>query len=265
MPSPSAAPLDRAQLSEEFRHLGVRAGSAVIVHASLSAFGRVDGGGEAVVDALLDCLTPSGTLVVPTFTPEVTDPHPHAAHPTSHEVAAARDGIPLFHDALPTSMGAVPTAVLSRPARIRGTHPQASVAAIGPAAHRITHQQPLAYALGAGSPFDALYELDADILLLGVGHNRNSFLHHAESRVPHHRRKLRRFPYLVDQQRLWIEARDVGDDNSTHFPGIGEEFAATGQVRTRTIGEAPCRLMNSRALTHFATRRLSELLLPTTA
>ncbi|MFE4862795.1 aminoglycoside N(3)-acetyltransferase [Streptomyces sp. NPDC056670] len=230
------------------------------MHASLSAFGAVEGGAEAVVGALLECLTPSGTLAVPTFTPEISDPYPQAEQPTSDKVMAARDEIPLFHDATPTSMGAVPAAVLAHPDRLRGTHPQASVAAIGPAARRITHQQPLAYALGTGSPFDALHELDADILLLGVGHNRNSFLHYAEAHVPHHRRKLRRFPHLIDGRRVWVEARDVGDDNGAHFPRVGAEFAAIGQVRTRTIGLAECRLMNSRALTQYAAPRLGELL-----
>ncbi|MFD7535621.1 hypothetical protein [Streptomyces sp. NPDC059819] len=43
---------------------------------------------------------------------------------------------------------------------------------------------------------------------------------------------------------------------------MGQEFAATGQVRTHTIGRAECRLMNSRALTRFATRLLGELLAP---
>ncbi|MEU9193261.1 aminoglycoside N(3)-acetyltransferase [Streptomyces hundungensis] len=238
----------------------MRAGSVLIVHASLSAFGTVEGGADTVVGALLDCLTPTGTLAVPTFTPEVSDPHPQVEQPISDKVMAARDEVPLFHDALPSPMGAVPAAVLAHPDRLRGSHPQASVAAIGPLAHRITHQQPLAYALGPGSPFDALHELDADILLLGVGHNRNSFLHYAETRVPHHRRKLRRFPYLVDGQRVWVEAHDVGDDNGTYFPRVGAEFAATGQVRSRTIGRAECRLMNSRALVRFAAERLGELL-----
>ncbi|MEU8961349.1 AAC(3) family N-acetyltransferase [Streptomyces sp. NPDC048491] len=261
-PTSTPDPLDRARLCAELRRMGVREGSALIVHASLSAFGPVLGGADTVVGALLDCLSPAGTLVVPTFTPEVSDPHPRAAEPTSDKVAAARDGIPLFHDALPTSMGAVPTAVLAHPDRLRSSHPQASVAAVGPAARSVTGRQPLAYALGTGSPFEALHDLDADILLLGVGHNRNSFLHHAESRVPHHRRKLRRFPHLIDGQRVWVEARDVGDDNSTHFPRVGQEFAATDQVRTHTIGRAECRLMNSRALTRFATRLLGELLAP---
>ncbi len=232
-PSTSPAALDRHQLQEELRQLGVRAGSVLIVHASLSAFGTVEGGADTVVGALLDCLTPSGTLAVPTFTPEVSDPYPQVERPTTDKVMAARDEVPLFHDALPSSMGAVPAAVLAHPDRLRGSHPQASVAAIGPSAHRITHQQPLAYALGPGSPFDALHELDADILLLGVGHNRNSFLHYAETHVPHHRRKLRRFPYLVDGQRVWVEARDVGDDN-------GHALSARGRgVRRHRPGAQP--------------------------
>ncbi|MDX8034216.1 AAC(3) family N-acetyltransferase [Lentzea sp. BCCO 10_0856] len=91
-------------------------------------------------------------------------------------VDEARARVPLFHDAFPTRMGAVPTAVLAERDRARSGHPQASVAAIGAAAKDITGYQPFAYALGAESPFRRLYELDARILLLGVGHNRNSFL-----------------------------------------------------------------------------------------
>lgn len=47
-------------------------------------------------------------------------------------------------------------------------------------------------------------------------------------RVAHHRLKLRRFPYLVAGQRMWVEARDVGDDNGRSFPLIGEEFNQRG-------------------------------------
>ncbi|MFI6686501.1 aminoglycoside N(3)-acetyltransferase [Streptomyces sp. NPDC050485] len=265
MPTTSRIPLDHSRLREEFGRLGVREGSTVIVHSSLASFGPISGGANTVVDALLDCLTASGTLAVPTFTPEISDPHPQAADPTNPSITAARDQIPLFHDTFPTTMGAIPTAILARPARLRSAHPQASVAAIGPHAQQITQHQPLAYAVGTGSPFDTLHGLDADILLLGVGHNRNSFLHYAETLVPHHRRKLRRFPYRINQQRVWVEAEDVGDDNGTYFPQVGDAFNATAEARTRTIGHATCHFMNSRALTRYATKHLAELLLRTPA
>ncbi|QWF85229.1 aminoglycoside N(3)-acetyltransferase [Amycolatopsis sp. CA-230715] len=243
--------LDAGRLRAEFRALGLAEGAVVMAHSSLSAFGRVAGGANTVVRALLDCVGETGTLVVPTFTGDVvTDPG----------AGDARHGVPLFHEDMPTSMGAIASAVLAWPGRKRSGHPQASVAAVGKEAGRITATQPLGYAVGTGSPFDVLHALRADILLLGVGHNRNTFLHYAESRVPHHRRKVRRFPYLVEGQRVWVETDDVGDDNGTHFPRIGAEYEETGAVRTRTIGEARCRLLATQPFIAFAVRRLDALL-----
>ncbi|HEX8865698.1 MAG TPA: AAC(3) family N-acetyltransferase, partial [Lentzea sp.] len=187
----------------------------------------------------------------------IADPHPDCLTAGDPEVAAARARVPLFHDAFPTIMGAVPTAVLAEPGRRRSRHPQASVAALGPAAEHITERQPFSYALGADSPFSRLYELEAQIVLLGVGHNRNSFLHHAESLVPGHRTKLRRFPYLVEGQRVWLEAPDVGNDNDTHFPRIGADWE---HASTQVIGTARCELVDVVPFIDFAKTRLAQLL-----
>ena len=253
-------PLDADRLAGEFEACGVPRGAVVIVHSSVSAFGHVHGGAAAIVEALLRRLGDTGTLVAPTFTPQVADPHPRAAGIGDPRVDDARRGVPLFHDALPTPMGMVPNAVLAHPDRLRSRHPQASVAAIGRHAAEITADHPLAYALGKDSPFDRMYCLGAYILLLGVGHNRNSFLHYAESLVPQHRRKLRRFPLTVRDERLWAEVPDVGDDNSTYFPRLGAEAEAAGLVRTRTIGAAACRLMEAVPFVDAARLRLNQLL-----
>lgn len=246
-----------------FEELGLPTAAVVIVHASLSAFGRVDGGAATVLGALRDHLGPEGTVVVPTFTGDaVRDPHPDAGPDAGADVDADRAAVPLFHDALPTLMGALPTAVLADPDRLRSTHPQASVAAVGARAREITARQPFAYAVGPDSPFDRLHDLGAHILLLGVGHNRNSFLHYAESLIPDHRRKLRRFPYVVNGERVWVEVPDVGDDNGRHFPGVGAEAEREGLVRTGRIGGAECRLTASGPFVDFARRRLAERLRP---
>ncbi|KMS73671.1 hypothetical protein ACM01_17780 [Streptomyces viridochromogenes] len=244
-----------------FEELGLPTSAVVIVHASLSAFGHVDGGPAAVLDALRDHLGPEGTVVVPAFTGDaVRDPHPGAGPDAGAEVDADRAAVPLFHDELPTLMGALPTALLTDPDRLRSSHPQASVAAVGARAQEITERQPFAYAVGRDSPFDRLHALSAHILLLGVGHNRNSFLHYAESLIPNHRRKLRRFPYVVAGERVWVEVPDVGDDNGRHFPGVGEEAEREGLVRVGRIGAAECRLMASVPFVEFACRRLRERL-----
>jgi len=258
MPSPSVDPLDTRFLQQELEGLGVPRGAVVMVHSSLSAFGAVVAGAQSVVNALRHCVGKSGTVVVPAFTPQVSDPYPQALG--GPQVDRARREVPLYHDALPTPMGAVPNSVLAHPDRLRGGHPQASIAALGSWAREITTNQPLIYALGKDSPFDRMYGLGAYILLLGVGHNRNSFLHYAESLVPQHRRKVRRFPYVIQRERLWVEAPDVGDDNGKYFPLLGAEADAAGLIRSKMIGSASCQLMKSIPFVDFAKLRLAELL-----
>jgi aminoglycoside 3-N-acetyltransferase len=260
MSSAPVEPMNATFLQQEIHALGLPRGAVVIVHSSLSAFGEVEGGPRTVVEALRHSVGNAGTLVVPTFTPQVSDPHPQSLAFDDSLIEGARRDIPLFHDALPTPMGAVANAVLACAGRWRGAHPQASVAALGARAEQITIDQPLVYALGKSSPFERMHDLGAYILLLGVGHNRNSFLHYAESLIPHHRTKLRRFPLVIRNERLWVEAPDVGDDNGTHFPRLGTEADAAGLIRHRMIGSAPCQLMQSVPFVNFAKRRLAELL-----
>ncbi|MBU0608095.1 MAG: AAC(3) family N-acetyltransferase, partial [Armatimonadetes bacterium] len=50
-----------------FREMGMAPGRLVMVHSSLSAFGHVEGGAETVIEALLEAISPDGTLVLPTL------------------------------------------------------------------------------------------------------------------------------------------------------------------------------------------------------
>ena len=68
------APRTRASLAADLRTLGVEAGDTLLVHSSLKSLGWVAGGTPAVIGALQDVLTESGTLVMPTFTGHLTDP-----------------------------------------------------------------------------------------------------------------------------------------------------------------------------------------------
>lgn len=48
------------------RRLGLKKGDSVGVHSSLSSFGRVEGGADAVIDALLDVVGEDGNVVMST-------------------------------------------------------------------------------------------------------------------------------------------------------------------------------------------------------
>ena len=67
-------PNTRESLAVDLRALGVAQGMTLLVHASLSALGWVAGGPVAVVQALIDAVTPQGTLVMPANTADNSDP-----------------------------------------------------------------------------------------------------------------------------------------------------------------------------------------------
>ncbi|MFD7449720.1 aminoglycoside N(3)-acetyltransferase [Kitasatospora sp. NPDC059827] len=261
MTTPGTSPLTAADLVEGWHRVGVRPGMAIIVHSSLSSLGRVEGGAAAVVASLREAVGPGGTVATPAFTGSVVcDPAPdHAGLPTPG-IAELRAAVPLFHPGLPSPMGAIAEALRSLPESLRSTHPQASVAAVGAHAREVTARRSLGWAVGRESPFGALHDLGGYVLLVGVGHNRNTFLHYAETFAPNRRLKLRRFPMAIQGERVWIETPDVGNDNDTHFPVVGREFEELAGIREVLVGNAPCRLVPVRELIPFAVRRLTELL-----
>ncbi|MGT5020821.1 AAC(3) family N-acetyltransferase, partial [Escherichia coli] len=72
--SRTSQPATRASLARQMRENGLTLGGTVLVHSSLSSLGWVAGGPVAVIQALLDCVGPQGTIVMPTHSGDLTDP-----------------------------------------------------------------------------------------------------------------------------------------------------------------------------------------------
>ena len=249
-----------ASLVGDLRALGLRAGMIVMTHSSLRAIGWTEGGAETVVRALLGALGPGGTLVTPAETPAVgesADWDTIDGQPVWRGAGAPR----LFDpDLTPTTMGAVAEAARTFRATRRSRHPLVSVCANGARAEAIVRDHPLPFCEGAGGPFERLYELDAHTLLLGVGFDRCTSLHYAESLTPRRRTKLSRYPMRKDGELAWIEAPDMAADNGVHFPIVGQQFMETGEVRQGAVGQAPSLFFSTRALVDFAQQYFSRTL-----
>lgn len=174
-------------------------GHVVCVHSSLRSFGFVSGGAEAVLDGMLGGRT---TILVPTFSravhgapapahlrpdrngydydrPPPTTAKPTVYHPDSRVVDA--------------TMGAIPAALAARADRARGNHPLCSFTAAGPQARPVVDgQRPDA----VYAPFDELVAREGRVLLVGVGLDRMTLLHHAEAAAG--RRLFRRWAWRED-------------------------------------------------------------------
>jgi len=250
------APYTGRSLRSDLRALGLSAGDTVLVHSSASSIGFVVGGTQAVVQALLDVLGPDGTLVVPTHTPDNTDPADWSNPPVPESWwPAIREQAPGFDKSRTPSrwMGVIAEAVRTWPGAARSDHPQVSFAAVGRHAASITGTHQLDDALGERSPLGAVYRLDGKVLLLGCGHDSNTSLHLAEWRQKSPRRALTgasvRRP---DGSGEWISWTDVVAETDD-FEQIGAAFEVVVGVSAGQVGDADACLMSQRALVDFAT------------
>ena len=253
----SPTPATLASLTADLRRLGLADGDTVIVHSSLSALGWVAGGEQAVVRALFDTVGGSGTIVMPTQSGQLSDPAAWSDPPVPPSwVAILRAELPAF-DAYATqtrSMGRIVECFRQHRQTLRSGHPTASFAANGPLSESIVGSHPLTPALGETSPLGRLYELDAAVLLLGVGHGRNTSLHLSEYRAdwPGKSRYTEGVPVLRDGTRVWVNYEDqVPVDGD--FDLIGAAFAAAGLERSGPVGLGIGRLCGHRELVDFGT------------
>ncbi len=227
----------------------------VIVHTSMSKLGWVAGGVRSVVDALVDVVGEDGTLVMPTHTSDLSEPAMWQNPPVPDSWwQIIRDETPAFDPELTPSrgMGSVVECFRHYPGVRRSSHPQVSFAALGPHAETVTGNHSLEHSLGEGSPLARLYELDARVLLLGVGHTNNTALHLAEYRADYPGKEWieQGAPVSIDGKRSWVTFEDLEVDEAD-FEEIGAAFAASGDERTGPVGNAEARLMAIRGLVDF--------------
>lgn len=228
-----------------------------MVHASLSRLGWIVGSAQTVVGALLDVIGTDGTIVMPAHT-GVSDPSRWQHPPVPEEWwPTIRREWPAFDASLtPTrAMGAVAECFRRLPDVRHSGHPAVPVIARGPLAATITASHPLEQSLGDESPMGRLYDLDARIVLIGVGHDNNTSLHLCEHRAdwPAKAKRTDGAPLVVDGERRWVPYTDL-DHDSDDFAALAEAFVEAGGSEQRaTLGNGTIRTCSMREIVDFGT------------
>ncbi|NKB99757.1 MAG: aminoglycoside N(3)-acetyltransferase [Pseudomonadales bacterium] len=236
--------------------LGLRKGQRVLMHCSLSAFGRIQGGAETMLYALTETIGPEGLIAMPTFTPGRFDPSEWTQPPVPEsDWQRYRFETPLFDSRrtpVDWDMSQLYELFRTWPNVFRSNHSHSSFAAWGAGAAQILHQHHLEDRFGESSPLARLYDEDAEVLFLGTDYSTNTAFHLGEYRVADPpRRSFLSVQETAGKKRL-IQYEDVAT-NSGIFTEIGADFETAGHLlATNQIGAATCRRFKLRSAVDFA-------------
>lgn len=249
------APRTISSLVADLKLLGVSPGDTLLCHSSLRSIGWVAGGPAAVIDAITEVLGPTGTLVMPAQSGDLSDPAGWENPPVPKEwVATIRaEGRPFDPETTPTrGMGQIAELFRTWPSVLRSIHPTASFVANGPNATLVTSAQSLDDPLGESGPLGALYRLDAKVLLLGVDYSSCTALHLAERLAdPNGAREPAGAAQIVDGQRRWVEFATPVLRDGDELQQVGSAFERATVIRMGRIGSAESRLLSLRAIVDY--------------
>ena len=234
--------------------LGLQRGDIIGVHSSLSNFGHVDGGADAVIDALLEAVGEEGTIVMPT--------HSNNRIPidlTPKEVAIGVSWLfkilPFDPKETPCTTGIIPETFRKRKSVMRSLHQMLSVAATGTKAREIVEAGREKNMMA----WEKLLELDGYILLLGTSLANCTAMHLAEQRVQLPKcimDKLTPPKWFVEK---YPESRwewDVGP--YPDFAKLEKPCIERGIMKTVKVGDATLKLVKLRDLINLYVEYLKK-------
>ena len=231
--------LTKADLLKQLEKFSEARGRIVTIHTSLKAVGEIDGGGETLLSALIEYFTQDGGLLcIPT-------------HTWDSEVYDLRQA--------QSCVGVLPRLAAAHPDALRTLHPTHSMAVFGDREKAEEFAKNEAFASTPASPdgcLGKLFEQDGYVLLIGVGQDKNTYLHCVEEILDTPNRLT---DYKVEKSIIhedgieekrclyWFDEENFGDV-SHYFPKFETPFRYFGCITDGTIGNASVQMCSARKM-----------------
>lgn len=246
----------KEEIINSLKEVGIENEDTLIVHTSLKSIGYVTGGAQTVIEALLETVTYEGTVVMPTQSWKNSDPDTGVHWEVEEkDWQIIRDNWPAYDSEItPTNtMGAVAEMFRKYPGSKRSDHPQRSFAANGRDADYIVKNHDLNDIFGKTSPLAKLYELDAKVLLIGVGYDKCTGLHLADymAAYPGKHNISEGCAMMVEGKREWVKFETLFVDGED-FIQIGADFEKEHNIKTALMGDAEIKVISLRNLVDYA-------------
>jgi len=235
--------LTKREILECLVEIGVPKDRAVIVHTSLKKIGEIEGGGQTLLDALIEhCTAEGGLLCIPTHTWGFME---------------AGEEIVLDLMSPKSNLGVLPNLALQDSRGVRSTHVTHSTTVFGEDAVAFAwcDENAMTMADPRGCCGE-LYRRDGYVLLVGVEQDKNTFLHCAEELIGVKNRtatelitlKIRHKDGRIEDRSLYPLFAEGIYDVSEQFGNYEPAFRKHGCIVDGKLGNADVQLCSTRKM-----------------
>lgn len=177
--------VNKQDLADAFRAVGLNRGDDVFMHSSMSAFGTIVGGPPTVIEALRKTLGVQGVIAMPAY-PMAGSFYEYQKKRRTFDARSDRSG-----------MGAITETFRKMEGTWRSVHPTHSVCANGKnAAGFVADHEKCLTPFTLGSPFEKAVEQNFKLLLFGVNFGPVTIYHVLEDRLG------KDYPFRVYDERV---------------------------------------------------------------
>lgn len=230
-------PSSSKTLIQNLLALGIKPGGVLLVHTAFSKIKPIEGGPLGLISALRSALGSDGTLVMPSMSYD----DDHVFDKTKSHCS---------------EMGIVADTFWRLPGVLRSDNNHA-FAAVGRQAEKIVAPHPIDVPHGLASPVGRVYELDGQVLLLGVDHGSNTTVHLCENLAGVRYRRDKYITVLKDGQPTRFDYREI-DHCCQNFALVDGWLDEKQNQRHGRIGNGETRLMRSRDIVNVVTSHLEK-------
>lgn len=235
--------LTKNAIKESLKNVEAPKGVPVIVHSAMRIVGETEGGVKGFLDALIEYFTDGGgLLVIPTHTWD----------------KLGREKITLDLTKRETNLGALSKAALLDGRGIRSENPTHSAVVFGEkdrALDFISGERLAKTPTGVGGCYARLYDEGGAVLLVGVSHTANTYLHSVDEILGRYDRMesapmslaVRLESAEVREREFYTFDESCGD-LSYRFDKLSVAFRYHGAEKPFFIGEAPPLLCDARGM-----------------
>lgn len=250
--STNASVVFKQDIKKQLTTLGLVKGTVLLLQVCYHKLERIVGEQQALLEAFMETVGYEGTIVIPTFTPQILDPANAYTKVDRIFWKDIRKSALNFDPKLtmPQNQDALVFQFLKNEGVVRSYHPVYSFAAWGKYAKFICDRHPLHFGLNEDSPLGKVIDFKGKVILLGIDIEESVMMLLAQYKKSQLPICIHCAPILVNQRVEWKDMLDVKYDMHQLKNDV-KSLVNNNLIQTFYIGNTRCYLYDVAEIIDF--------------